>query len=463
MLLKGKFFYIFLMIAIITSGCAYNVPPVGSAKNNRQSQLAGKKMPIKVGMYLSDDLKQYIYKRPNKGAAFQMKIGEYLPQIAMTMGSAMFDNVVLVNSLPPYDDSYRPDVEAVISPEILFCYGNTVGAFAGYIEAKIKLRVAVYGLDGNTLWQDEAVGESRSNDMDYTVLAGMEESDKTGYQAVSSATVHLVDDFYDKPSQALLSLLEIKKAENLTNGGALPDFELFKNLYEKGRFQYDKKNYYQSLYLFAKASSIAPDEPAALFYTGASYTRTGDKQRALKQFKDVIKKASGQEVEDSKKWIQRLNDPLKIGVVGGNKANGAGLDDGVIQEALINNGMYKIIDTAKLMPADSVMTPSEFSQFIDKCYKNGVKVVILHDVDGVSKKAESNHYSGEDVATEHRVSISAKVYSTKKKHLKTEVQVNEGSSTIQGQTAEEEMKTRQQLLQNGAKKLVLQLLKNDIF
>jgi tetratricopeptide (TPR) repeat protein len=463
MLLKSKAFYIFLMIAIMTSGCAYNVPPVDSAKDN-QSQLSRKKMPIKVGMYLSDDLKQYIYQQPKKTSDFQMKIGQYLPKIAMTMGSAMFDDVVSVNALPPYDDSYRPDVEAVIRPEILFCYGNTVGVLAGYLQAKIKLRVTVYGLDGNRLWQDEAIGESRSNDMDYSYLAGMDEPDKTGYQAISSATAHIIDDFHAKPPQELLSLVEIKKAENLRDQGALPDFELFKALYEKGQFQYDKKNYYQSLYLFSKASSLAPDEPAALFYTGASYTHTGDKQRALKQFADLIKKkTAGQQAADAKKWIQRLNDPLKVAIIGGNKADGLGLNDDVIQEALINNGMYKVIDTAKLMPAGHSMTTPEFSQFLDECYKKGVKVVILHDIDSSSEKAPSNHYSGEDVATEHKVRISAKAYSTKKKHLKTEVQIDEGSSTIQGQTAEEETKTRQQLLQSGAKKLVLQLLKNDIF
>ena len=217
---------------------------------------------------------------------FKLKVGEYLLPIAMKMGSAMFDKVTLVNSLPPYDGNYRPDVEAVISPEVLSCYGDAVGAFSGYIKAKTKLRVTAYDLGGNVLWQDEAIGESKSKNIDFvkTLLTGMEEVGKTGYQAAFSAATQIINDFYDRPPQELLSLLEIKKAENLRTGGALPDFELFKNLYEKGQFQYDKKNYYQSLYLFAKASNIASDEPSALFYTGASYTHTGDKSRALKKF-----------------------------------------------------------------------------------------------------------------------------------------------------------------------------------
>ncbi|MBL1263465.1 tetratricopeptide repeat protein [Candidatus Methylomicrobium oryzae] len=458
MLLNKNAFYILLIITIVTSGCTWNIPlVVDPTKDMYQSQLGRKKMPIKVGMYLSDDLKQYVYKQQKMGMTFQMRAGEYLPLISMKMASTMFDGVILVNSLPPYNDSYRPDVEAVIRPEILFCYGNAIGTFSGYIEAKVKLRITAYDLDGNTVWQDEATAESRSNDMFFA--NSYEEIGTAGYQAGFSATTNIVNNFYAKPPQELFSLLEIKKAENLRNQGTLPDFELFKELYEKGLFQYDKKNYHQSLYLFEKASIIDPDEPAALFPMGASYIHIGEKDRALKKFEDVIaKKPSKQEVNDSKKYIQLLNAPLKIGIISGNKSNKSTLNDVLIHDALIHSGMYEIIDIAELVPTNNLMTP----QFFARCYKKGVKIIILHDVDSFSQKAQSSNYSGGDVATDHIVKISAKIYSTKKMNLKTEVQINERTSTIQGQTVEEEMNTRQQLLQNGAKKLVLQLLKNDI-
>ncbi len=466
MLLNTKAFYP-LLIMMITSGCAYDVPVVvDPMKDMHQSRLVRKKMPIKVGIYLSDDLKRYVYKQQKMGTTFRMKVGEYLPIVATSMASAIFDDAILVNSLPPYNESYRPDVEAVIRPEILSCYANAVGDLSGYIKAKIKLRITAYDLDGNTLWQDEAVGESKSTEMDFvsSLLDGMEEAGKTGYQAAFSAATHLINDFYTKPPQELLALLEVKKAENLRNQGTLPNFELFKALYEKGRFQYDKKNYYQSLYLFAKASSIAPDEPAALFYTGAGYTHSGDKQSALKKFADIIAKSpSGQEANDAKKWIQRLNDPLKIGIANINKANRTTLDNGAIRNALANSGMYTVIDTAKLTALNNPLTSPDFSQFFDSCSKKGAKVIILHEVDSSSQKASPDYYGGEDIATEHSVRISAKVYSTKRKQLTAAVRINERSSTMQQQTAEEEIKTKQQLLENAASKLVLQLLKNDIF
>lgn len=467
MLLNRYVFYIVLIIAIVMPGCAYNVPIVADpVKDMRQSRLVRKKLPIKVGMYLSDDLKNYIYEQQRMGTTFQMNVGQYLAPITMKMGSAMFDNVAVVNALPPYNGNYRPDVEAVISPEILSCYGDAVGSFSGYIKAKIKLRVTVYDLDGNILWRDGAIGESKSRNMDFvkTLVDGLGEVGKTGYRAAFAAASQISSDFYARPSQELLSLLEIKKAENLRKQEALPDFELFKNLYEKGQFQYDKKNYHQSSYLFAKASNIASDEPAALFYSGASYTYTGDKSRALKKFEDIIRKQpSGPEASDSRKWIQRLDDPLAIGVFGSNNSDWSASNNKIIQDALINSGMYDVINTAKLIPPANPMPSPEFSKFLDDCYNNGIKVVILHDVASFSKKPQYDFYSGEDVATEHTIKINAKVYSTKKKQLKTELHINESSSVIQEQSAAEETETRHQLLQRGARKLALQLLKNDIF
>lgn len=453
MLLKSSLFYILLIITLFILGCTRNAPVVDPVKDIYQSQVAKKKIPAKAGIYLSDDLKQYVYTQQKSNIPFQMRVGDYLSPISMTMGSTLFNDVITVNALPPYDDSYRPNVEAVIKPEIVFYYANTVGAFLGYIEAKIKLRVTVYDLGGNILWQDEVIGESRRDDM--------KEAYEAGYQAVSSAAASIVNNFYAKPPQALFSFLDAKDEEDLKNRGALFNFELFKKLYEKGRFQYSKKNHSQSLYLFKKASNISPAEPAAIFYTGASYIYTGEKDRALKKFAEVIKKnASTQEADDSRKWIQRLNDPLKIGVINGNKS---GLNDGVIQDALINSKMYNVINTSELVHPNKPIASSASSQFLNKCYKKGIKVIIVYDVDSSSQKAQSNHYLGEDVATEHWLKISAKVYSTKKKQLKTEFLINERSDTIQEQTMEKAVETRQQLLQSGARKLVLQLLKNDIF
>lgn len=450
MLLKNNALYILLIIIVIT-GCTYNTPVVDPVKDIRQSQLAQKKIPIKAGLYLSDDLKKYIYTQQKTNPPFQMRVGEYLPPVTMTMGLTMFNEVILVNSLPPYDDSYRPNVDVVIKPEILFYFGNTIGAFFGDIEAKIKLRIILYDLGGNILWQDDVVGEGRRNNI--------QEADQAGYQAVSSAAANIVNDFYDNPPQQLFALIDVKKEEDLKNQGALLNFELFKKLYKKGQFQYHKKNYYQSLYLFKKASNISPNDPAALFYTGASYIYAGEKDKALKKFAEVNKKkASAQEADDSRKWIQRLNDPLRVGIIGANKSNNSALDDGVIQDALINSGMYKVTNTA-----DKLIKSSDLSQFLNSCFKKGIKIIIVYDFDSSAQKAQSNHYSGEDVATEYIVKISAKVYSTKKKQLKTEVQINEKSNIIKNQTIEDETKTKQQLLQSGAKKLALQLLKNDIF
>jgi tetratricopeptide (TPR) repeat protein len=445
-----------LIIAIVISGCAYNVPPVAdSSENTAQSQHSLKKMPIKAGVYLNDELKRYIYQRQNMGATLQMTVGEYVSSIAMTVGSALFDEVIPVNTLPPYDDNDKPDIQAVIKPEILFYDANVVGDFSESIRAKTKLRMTVYDLGGNIIWQDEAIAESRSRNNDFVsnLFGGTKAAGEAGYQAVSAAADKIIGDFYAKPPQEFFDLIDIAQAENLNNQGRLPDAKLFEKLYAKGQSQYDKKKYYQSLNLFTKALLMRPYEPAALFYTGASYTRTGEKAKALKRFAEVIKnKSLGQEAADAKKWIERLNDPLKIGVI--DKSNRYESDSRIIQDHLVNTGMYKLVNVAPLLPAKK--NSSGFSQFLGKCAQKGVKIIIQHDIDSSTEQVSSN---GADVATEQTVKISAKVFSTRKKQLKTELRIIETSSTMSEQTEEE----RQRLLERGAKRLVLQLLKEDIF
>ena len=89
----------------------------------------------------------------------QMNVGESMALVSKQLASKMFKEVALVDSLPPYTDGYRPDVEAVVEPEILFFYGDVTGTASGHIEAVVKMRITAYDLAGKILWQDEAVGK----------------------------------------------------------------------------------------------------------------------------------------------------------------------------------------------------------------------------------------------------------------------------------------------------------------
>jgi hypothetical protein len=80
-----------------------------------------------------------------------MDAGRYIEPISMKIISAIFSDVTIVNQLPPYNGDYNPDVEAVVKPEILYCYGDDVGTISGVIEARFKMRITAYDLRGEIL------------------------------------------------------------------------------------------------------------------------------------------------------------------------------------------------------------------------------------------------------------------------------------------------------------------------
>jgi tetratricopeptide (TPR) repeat protein len=425
-----------------------------------------KKIPAKVGIYLSKDIKRYIYKQQKLGMTFQMNVGEYIVPISKQMVSSMFEEVVFVDSLPPYKGVYKPDVEAVIEPEILYCYGNAIGTITGYIEAKVKMRITAYDLSGRVLWNDEAMGESRSKDLNLalTFLSGMEEVGKTGYQAAFSAASKIINDFNARPPKELYSLIEIKSLAILKNRKNISNFELFEKYYQRGQFQYEKKNYYQALYSFEKAEDINPDDLSTLFYVGVCYTYIGEKDKALGKFKRVIEQGpSSQEANDSRKWVDILKEPLKIGVAGFNKSDELGLKHRIIQQALKDSQMYEIIEVSDLNPPTKITAPAELNQFFDKCSKKGIRVVIFNDFEDASHKIKIEQQSSGDIASEYIVKITSKAYSTKKKELKSEVKINERTSTMIQKNKDEETVIKQELLKNASEKLVLRLLEHDIF
>lgn len=461
MLFKDKTIWIFglLLLVMVATGCVHNVPlAVDATKDMSRALPRTKKIPVKVGMYLSDDLKKYVYRQHKMGMTFQMNVGEYLPPISLQMASAMFEDVASVNALPPYNGGYKPDVEAVVVPEILYCYGNAVGTVSGYIEGKAKIRITAYDLGGKVLWQDEALGESRSKEMSFVgaFLGGMEEVGKTGYQAAFAAAVKIINDFNARPPKELYSLLDIKHMTSMKNRRNIS--ELYKNFYEKGQFQYEKKNYYQALYSFEKAAGLNTDDPAALFYIGACYTFTGDKDKAIDAYKKVVEKSPRSlEAGDSKKWLEILKEPLKIAVVGSNN------DSESIRRALTDSGMYEVIDVNDLRPPATANLQKDWNSFLERCTKKGIKIVVVSDIDSPSQKIRIDQQPSGDVATEHVVKISSKAYSTKKKEVKTEIKIIERTSTMTEQTQEATNTIKGQLLKNGAKKLVLRLLENNIY
>ena len=77
------------------------------------------------------------------------------------MVSAIFQDPVFVETSPPRAGGYGPDIGAVVEPEITYFGVSTASPQAGPtgpVEAKVRMQITIYDLDGKVLWQDETSG-----------------------------------------------------------------------------------------------------------------------------------------------------------------------------------------------------------------------------------------------------------------------------------------------------------------
>lgn len=461
---KGRitsWLYFFILISILC-GCAHSFPPASEPSDEACPK--SRKTQTRVGIYLNDGLKSYVYKRRILGATFRMQAGDSLSAILPQMTSAMtLGDVVEVKSLPPYDDNYRPDVDAVIEPELLYVYGNVTGTVTGHVDARIKMRMTLYSLDGRVLWQDVATGVSRSGEL---TLAGnylgiLEKADSMAYEAAFSAAARITDDFNNSLSKGLSITGEAHIASGPADDAKLSNISLFRQYYRLGRLQYERRRFYQALLSFVKAANVNPADLSTLFYQAVCYTYTGQKNTAIVKFKKFCDLTeSAQEIRDAEKWMALLERPLKIGLV----ASESGEDNmhSELQRVLTESRMYDVKNLADLKISSQGAKTAAFDEFLDKCLKEGMRIVILDNVDYAGQAVKAPAGKGE-AATDYIVSITAKIYSTKKKKLKTEIRIDERASAIEKKSEAEEQAIKEQLLRKGAKKLVLRLLEDDIF
>jgi tetratricopeptide (TPR) repeat protein len=450
--------WLYFFILIITFyGCAHNFP--SAAEPNGEACRAypeSKKMKARVGIYLNDDLRGYGYKRRLLGVTFMMHVGDSLSAILPQMTSAMMlGDVVAVKSLPPYDDNYRPDVDAVIEPDILYAYGNIAGTVTGHVDAKIRMRV---------LWQDAARGVSRSGELNLAgnYLGILEKADKTAYEAAFSAAARITDDFNNSHPKGLSTTGEVQIPGQPANKTKLSDIALFRQYYRSGRLQYENRRFYQALLSFEKAMNVNPADLSTLFYQAACYTYTGQKNMAIVKFRKFRELTeSAPEIRDAEKWMALLDKPLRIGIVPASPGHGE--MHGVLQRVLTDSRMYEVNNLTGLKIPSLDSKTAAFDKFLDKCLKKGMRIVILDNVGYTVSKAVKDPLGKGDAATDYIVGITAKVYSTKKKELKTEIRIDERASAVKKKSKAEEQAIKEQLLRKGAQKLVLRLLENDIF
>jgi tetratricopeptide (TPR) repeat protein len=457
--------YFFILISTFY-GCTQNFPPAVEPNGEaRPARAESRKMQARIGIYLNDDLRGYDYERRILGVTFKMQVGDCLSAVLPQMTSAMMlGDVVAVKSLPPYDNNYRPDVDVVIAPDILYAYGDVEGTITGHVDAKIRMGMTLYDLDGRVLWQDAATGVSRSEELNLAgnYLGILEKADRTAYEAAFSAAARITNDFNSAHPKGLSTTGEIQIGHEPADNPKLSDIALFSRYYQSGRRQFDKKRFSQALLSFEKAANVNPADLSTLFYLAVCYTYTGQKNTAIAKFRKFrALTESAPEITDAQKWLALLEKPLSIGIVP------AGSDQeelhATLRRVLTDSGMYEVSSlTDHEIPSLQTKT-AKFDEFLDKCLDKGMRIVIVDNVGYTAGKAPKDPLSKGDAATDYSVWITARVYSTMKKELKTEITINEKASVIEKKSKAEEQALKEQLLKKGAKELVLRLLENDIF
>lgn len=463
-----KFFGILISALLTLCGCVHTVPLEVKPKEDiaRVFEVRNK-IPANAGIYFSPEIKNYVFKQDKMGMTFQMEVGKYFVPIGTQMAEAMFDKVILVDSLPPYRGSYKPDVEGVLEPEILYSYGDAVGTLSGNIVGKITVRLRAYDLSGNIIWQRDVTGEVQSEKMDFVsqFLGGMGKVGEVGYKAAFQVAEKFLQEFDANPPKEFRSLVELKELTALKKDWKLPPGEAFAKFCQKGVFQYEKKNYQQALYSLEQAEKINTNDPYVNFYLGACYAYTGQKNKAVQNFKKAMQNTKDDELdENSEKWVKTLNTPLKIGLVFIKEQDGGPSSEWVrtIAQRLADSGMYTVSETNESASPSFLTNKSELDKYLDNCLKKGIRMVICVNIKSASQKVAAADIGKGDVATEMLVYINAKAYSTKKRALHSELGWVESTTRLREVPKPEVDTIQTQLIKTGADKMVLKLLAKEI-
>jgi len=456
-------------LILMQAGCAHNVPIKKDATADiRRLFPPQKKINARVGFYLSEDIRSYVYSQQKMGMTFRMEVGKYLVPISKEMIAALFEEVVEVTSLPPYVGDYRPSVEAVVEPQIIYAYGNAVGTVSGYVESTVLFRINGYDLSGEFIWKGEALGQSRSKEMNFAVvfLSEMEKVGEVGYQAGLDAAKKIVDDFERNKPPEFYSLLELKTLPSKkSKQGERSD--LFQAYYDKGLDLFKKQEFEQAAYSFSRANELNPEDLLTQFHMAICDIYTAQKSKALARLNAILQKNPSDKklAADCTQWINRLNDPLRVNLVFVKDAAGvptAGNQD-VLTSRLRGSGMYVPSQSPFTLNSQNAEASPDWQRYLDQSYKDGAKLVMLVSTSGGRNISNTPNDPGGVSATIFSVKSDVKVYGAKTKKEVGGFSLTNTAARIQKPDGQGEQKIYQGLMEANSDRVMFSLLKNDFF
>lgn len=464
-------FIMLLILVFFLGGCARDVPL-------QRDTLSQKPLPVKekiylrVGVFVDENVQNYVHTKDRLGIAYRMPVGRNVAPLAMLAASALFDEAVEVHGRPPYTTSYQPDVQAVVEVELLSVHLEAVGTLAGHIEAQIGLRLKVINLRGDVLWNHDAWGEGRSEGVDFvnSLLKNRKEVHHTVQEAGLSSIRQILRDFNPNRVPELQSFAQLRRLSPGKSSRNVSDASRAENLFQKGMEHLKKKNFHEALYAFQMAERSDPNDLLSRFYTGVCYVFTGQRDRALLRITGVLDNKPRRPpglAADCRKWIDRLHDPLKIMLVGTSQSESLSPEQ-VIKEvslSLSESKMYEIVALDDFDSSGAVRSVNQRNEHLSRAVKAGAKVLLmLHVVEERQDvRLTGEDTKGGDSAVVLQIKTIATAYGTESGKLIAELRIEDSTSTMGRTSFFRADKAEIALMGRSGDRLLLNLLKNEIF
>lgn len=174
-----------LTLSLAFTGCTHTIRPPQTPYLGYATQ---QKIPLKVALNLTDELRKSKYERHSMGYVWVIPIGDSVAQNAGVLARHAFADVVGVNNgaQPP-----NGPVDAILTPKVAYL-NRTQGATSfGKSIVSLKLEWTLTDVAGKTIWLDTITGESSGStgwtDPEKVLKAALEDALTKSQQAISSS------------------------------------------------------------------------------------------------------------------------------------------------------------------------------------------------------------------------------------------------------------------------------------
>jgi hypothetical protein len=168
------------------------------------------KMPVNIGLYLSDEFKNYRYTDSTKtlGTTYDFwNLGSESAGIFEVGLSQVFEKVVVVDQKPPFTKVQPVPLRGVVEPKIEGLDFKVPAIVVQPWSTKIQYKVLVYNPEGKIIWEKSITG---AGEVSGSYTRTLEE---LGTNPAKPATAAIID-AADKLIEAILASEEIRKLVN---------------------------------------------------------------------------------------------------------------------------------------------------------------------------------------------------------------------------------------------------------